>query len=82
MFTENHLLSGKKSEIFMEGASASVKHGTPFNISIISSQLGGAAGAELLFSSGASSVTAASEPPSVPQASSAVEALLGAAASG
>ena len=47
MFTETHLVSGKKSDILVEGASASVKHDTPFNISIISSQLGGTAAAGL-----------------------------------
>ena len=82
MFTETRLVSGKKSNIFVEGAFASVKHDTPFNISIISSQLGGAAEAGLLFSFGASSTTAISGPPSVPRASSAVGTLLGAAASG
>ena len=76
MFTKTHLVSRKKSDILIEGASASVKHDTPFNISIISSQLGGTMAARLLFSSGASSLTAASETPSDARVSTTVGALL------
>ena len=76
MFTETRLVSEKKSNILVEGASASVKHGTPFSISIISSQLGGTVAAGLLFSSRASSSIAASGTPSVPRVSTAVGALL------
>ena len=67
MFMETHLVSGKKSDILVEGTSVSVKHGTPFNISINSSQLGGATAAGLLFSLGASSSIDSSETPSDPR---------------
>ena len=82
MFKETRLVSGKKSDIFVEWASASMKHDTPFNISIISSQFGGTAVAGLIFSSEASLSTAASGPPSVPRASYSDGTLLGVATSG
>ena len=50
IFTDIHLVRGNKSDIFVEGASAFVKHDTRFNISIISSQLGETTGAGLPFS--------------------------------
>ena len=34
IFTDTRLVREKKLDIFVEGASASVKHDTPFNISI------------------------------------------------
>ena len=76
MFIETRLVSGKKSDILVEGASAFVKHDTSFNISIISSQLGGTTAAGLFFSSGASSLIVVSGTPSIPRVSTAVEALL------
>ena len=74
MFTKTRLVSGKKSDILVEGASASVKHDTPFNISIISSQLGRTVVARLLFSSGASSSLDASGTLSDPRVSTAARA--------
>ena len=46
IFTEIHLIRGKKFDIFVEGGSRSVKHGTRLSISIISSKLGGRTEAE------------------------------------
>ena len=74
MFKETRLVSEKKSAILVEGASAFVKHGTPFNISISSSQLGGTATSGLLFSYGASSSIEASGTPFDPRVSTAVGA--------
>ena len=74
MFTETRLVSGKKSDILVEGASASVKHDTPFNISISSSQLRGTAAVGLLFLSGASSSFDSSGIPSDPWVSTTARA--------
>lgn len=51
IFIDIRLVRGKKSDIFVDGDSEFVKHGTPFSISIISSQFGGIVGARLSFSS-------------------------------
>ena len=76
MFTETRLVSGKKSDILVEGVFASVKHDIPFSISIISSQLRGTATAGLLFSFGAFSSTTASGTPYAPRVSTVAETLL------
>ena len=59
-FTDICLVKGKKYDIFVDGTSEFMKHGTCFNISIISSQLGGVIGAGLSFSSGTPLAGAAS----------------------
>lgn len=48
-FMDIRLVKGKKSDILMDGDSASVKHDMHFNISIISSQLGEEAGVGVSF---------------------------------
>lgn len=48
-FTEIHLMRGKKFDIFVEGGSTLIKHGTHLSIFIISSQLGGGADAGVSF---------------------------------
>lgn len=60
IFTDIRLVRGKKSYILVEGDSESVKHGTCFNISIISSQLGGEARVGVFFLSETSSIGTAS----------------------